>query len=427
MAGDPPPMAAAPAADRVLVAATSAFLFLAPFAGSAGLRATCLIVASGALLLGMRAGLLRGLARVPRAPGLALLAWGLLAAASLGWSVDPEYTLSELRAEILYGALAFGAFFLAAREDRWMAWWLALLAGTAMVLAAQLLQDFTSLPLSRHAVSGGPGPWSTHLALVAPLLFVLAWPPPWGRDRPAMVAAVALVLLLGAAWYTQNRIVWAAFGVQLLVAVLLWRFMPAMDGARARDLRQLKLVATLAVVVAFAASVAERSERIFEPGGPATTSLERDLRPAIWSQAWQEMRGAPWLGYGFGRDIRAERFMAVAPAGMDHPAIRHAHNTFLDAAVQFGVAGVAALAALLLLLAREYVRYLRDARLAPLGILGLMIVAGFVTKNLTDDFLHRHNALVFWALNGMLLGLGRARVPEVGRGVETRPGPAAGD
>jgi hypothetical protein len=29
-----------------------------------------------------------------------------------------------------------------------------------------------------------------------------------------------------------------------------------------------------------------------------------------------------------------------------------------------------------------------------------------VVKNLTDDFMHRHNALVFWALNGMLLGTG---------------------
>jgi hypothetical protein len=30
-----------------------------------------------------------------------------------------------------------------------------------------------------------------------------------------------------------------------------------------------------------------------------------------------------------------------------------------------------------------------------------------VVKNMTDDFLTRHNALVFWALNGMLAGLER--------------------
>ena len=405
---DPPPKAAASAADRVLVAATTAFLFLAPFAGSAGSRATCLIVAAIALVLSRRAGLLRELARLPRGIAWSVLGWGLLATASAAWSVDRDYTMQELRAEILYGGLAFGAFFLAARESRWAGWWLALMAGTAAVLVGQLLQDYTSVPLSRHSVSGGPGAWSTHLVMAAPLLFVLAWPPPWGRDRGAAMAAVAVALLVAAAWQTQNRIVWAALGVQLVGAVALWRFMPAMDGARAARLRQLKLFAVAAVIVGFAASVAERSERVFDANGPATASLERDLRPAIWAAAWDEAARAPWLGHGFGRDIRAPRFLALVPAGVEHPPIRHAHNMFLDAAVQLGLPGLALLAALMLFLAREYARYLGDGRLAALGVLGLLVLAGFVTKNMTDDFLHRHNGLVFWALNGMLLGLGAA-------------------
>jgi len=57
---------------------------------------------------------------------------------------------------------------------------------------------------------------------------------------------------------------------------------------------------------------------------------------------------------------------------------------------------------------------LHETRCSPaasaLGVIGLALLACFVTKNLTDDFLHRHNAQVFWALNGMLLGLSaRAR------------------
>jgi hypothetical protein len=36
--------------------------------------------------------------------------------------------------------------------------------------------------------------------------------------------------------------------------------------------------------------------------------------------------------------------------------------------------------------------------------MGLAMLSGFVVKNLTDDFFWRHNALVFWALNGGLLG-----------------------
>jgi hypothetical protein len=41
-------------------------------------------------------------------------------------------------------------------------------------------------------------------------------------------------------------------------------------------------------------------------------------------------------------------------------------------------------------------------------MMGLAMLAGFVVKNLTDDFFYRHNALVFWAINGMLLGLARS-------------------
>ena len=66
------------------------------------------------------------------------------------------------------------------------------------------------------------------------------------------------------------------------------------------------------------------------------------------------------------------------------------------------------LLALLGALAWTYRGFLLRAEAAPLGVLGLTLLAGFVVKNLTDDFMYRHNALVFWALNGMLLGLGSA-------------------
>jgi O-antigen ligase len=133
------------------------------------------------------------------------------------------------------------------------------------------------------------------------------------------------------------------------------------------------------------------------------------LRPRIWAVALERLRAAPWLGHGFGREIQAEAFIPAAPRGVAHPEVRHAHNVFLDVAIQLGIVGLAAFIALLGALALEYRRYLRDPAVAPLGIMGLALLAGFVVKNLTDDFFYRHNAVVFWAINGMLLGLARAR------------------
>ena len=39
-------------------------------------------------------------------------------------------------------------------------------------------------------------------------------------------------------------------------------------------------------------------------------------------------------------------------------------------------------------------------------MIGLSLIAGFVVKNMTDDFLFRSNAKEWWALLAMLLGFG---------------------
>ena len=86
--GEPPP-AALSAADGVLAASTATLLFLAPAAGSAGLRGAMLAI-GGAALVWSRGSLLgRDLREVPRGFALAFCAWALLAALSVRWSVNP--------------------------------------------------------------------------------------------------------------------------------------------------------------------------------------------------------------------------------------------------------------------------------------------------------------------------------------------------
>jgi O-antigen ligase len=79
--------------------------------------------------------------------------------------------------------------------------------------------------------------------------------------------------------------------------------------------------------------------------------------------------------------------------------------------LQTGAIGLAAFVALLAALTVRYVQFLRssDDALAFLGIIGIALVAGFVIKNLTDDFLLRSNGKEFWILNAALLGFGMRR------------------
>jgi len=393
-------------AQSILSAATIAFLFVAPFAGSAGARGFLLIVAVAALVaVQARQPDLDG---IPKAVLALFLAWAALAAASLGWSVQPAYTLGELRSEIVYCAGVLAVFFLAAREpSRWPRWRAALLAGSLAVVLLHLAQEWLPVSVSRHGVLGQGGLWSTHLVLIAPLVFTLGWPPPWGAGSPLLVQAVALLLLFAAAWDTGNRAVWVALAAQLAIAFVLAR--PAANG-RGRP-ASLRIVALAGAAIVAAALLVSIKERVADatPGATIAAGLARDVRPHIWSVAWPKFLEAPLLGHGFGREILGDEFeKAATPEAADHPPVRHAHNLFMDMALQLGVVGLAVFVALLVLLAARYAALLRDPRAAPLGVAGLALLAGFLLKNMTDDFLHRHNALVFWALNGMLLGLARA-------------------
>ena len=393
--------------NALLTVTTTAFLFVAPFTGSAGLRATTLILATMALVALFVRGAALELDRLPRAVVLAFAAWALLATASLAWTVRPEITTAELRAEVLYGALALGAFLLAARDaSRWPAWRYALLLGALVVITLHLVQPLVPFALTRHSVVGQGGLWSTYLVIVAPVLMTLGWPAPWGAGRGTALQAAAVLLLFATAWATGNRAVWAALAAQLVVLMALASAVPG-NRERRRSFRRIAIAALLVAGAAFFFSIKDRVADI-DPAATVAAGLANDVRPQIWAVAWPAFLEAPWLGHGFGREILERKFAVIKPATPNHPPVEHAHNLFIDMALELGVVGLAALVAVLGALAIEYRRCLRDSRVAPLGVLGLALLAGFVAKNLTDDFLHRHNALVFWALNGILMGLARS-------------------
>src|SRR5690349_23696005 len=89
--------------QRIFLVAAAAFLLVAPFPSSAGWRVFFLLLAA-AVLLWRRWKLAEpwDFALLPRTFAIAAIVWALLCVASLAWSVDPGYTLQELRRELLY-------------------------------------------------------------------------------------------------------------------------------------------------------------------------------------------------------------------------------------------------------------------------------------------------------------------------------------
>jgi hypothetical protein len=197
--------------------------------------------------------------------------WALLATASLAWSADPGYTLAELRREVLYGALAFGVFFHAATSaGRLRLWGGALLAGTVALALFEIVRAHAAPGLAPW--HGGPGRFSTHLALVAPFLLLLGLGPPEGFGRRAGLAGIAIACFGIAALDTHNRIVWASFLVALVTLAI--AMAPVVTAPARRRLALGTILAAATLGALFALSLSQKLD-VSYPTAASTASAAR--------------------------------------------------------------------------------------------------------------------------------------------------------
>jgi O-antigen ligase len=399
-----------------LLAAAAVYLALQPTTiATYGRSVTFGLAALFTLILGAASLSGRG-ERIP-SPGWAVLAplgaWCLWNAASVSWSVHPDYTAGEVRREIVWGLTVMTAFYVAARND--FAWRTLVAAALgSFALLAALAVGMAATPSSWDGARwhAGVGPFSTYLVLVAPLLLTLLAPARsgFGGHRYLVVLGIALLaLLLAAARVADNRMVWlalaAVFGVTSALAALRWR--AVLSRAPLRWLAP--LVALLVVIgLLFAQTARERARAHFPPQTSVAQTFAGDPRLQLWEETLERIQARPWTGYGFGKSILAQELKS----DLHDPMLSHAHNVFMSQWLQSGAVGLGAFVALLGALLWRYAQFLRsrDDSLALLGLIGIGLLVGFLVKNLTDDFLFRSNGKEFWALNAAVLGLGMRRL-----------------
>jgi len=112
-------------------------------------------------------------------------------------------------------------------------------------------------------------------------------------------------------------------------------------------------------------------------------------------------------GAGFGRGVMNKAYPELIPS--ENTMLWHAHNLVLNYGLSMGVPGMLALLLVFAALLREYARFWQsdDQGLKMIGACGMVLVLGVFSRNMVNDMFVRDAALLFWALNGMLLGLGR--------------------
>jgi O-antigen ligase len=388
--------------NRALVVAIAALMATLPFSHTAALVRLLLAIALVAtIVIAYRIG--------PRwkdlAPPFATcwLGWFGWSVLSMGWSVDPDYTASELRSEFFYGAIMIVvAQYALMREgaERIMMPVLATVSVALGLLAGGYFLAFGSVEVP-DIPFGGPGNLSSVVLTLFPVACAAALVPGAGVAARRLGFTMALALLV-AALATLNRTVWPALAAEIILVALLVRPIKA-------DARRLAALGVIALVFAIAQVTIAHSVR-FSEGSPAAKALAQrgDPRPAIWADAIERIESRPILGHGYGRGILRNEFQKK----FDNNLIWHAHNIFLDAGLQLGIPGMFLLAALFAAIGLAGMTLARSsdvvARLSGAALVA--VVAGTLVRNFTDDLWARQNALLFWAIVGGLVGLGMRRM-----------------
>jgi O-antigen ligase len=383
-------------APKALVWVAALLLATCLFAHTVSLR--LVLLALGIVLAATMLARNRELRRLPPI-WIPFALWAAWAALSLAWSVEPEWSLKEWRNEMFYSGAVVWVCFVAAQAREAARIFLPVVGLAALAACAIALHAYSQgWPSYQRGLHGGPGNHSSALLVLMPCALVAGWyANRIGRPWIVVTYAAMAVLFAVSAYATLSRTVWLGFAVELIAigGLLLLRTQ------RAVALR----AALIAVALLLGASTVVLSIQADRELIGAVHEFERDPRLTLWPEVLERTRERPVTGYGFGRGIL--RGPLQQQLGTLDEQLWHAHNLFLDAMLQLGIPGALLLLTLLGAIVRQGWRLARDVdpAAAACGMALIAVVAGMVVRNATDTLLVRQNALLFWGVVAILMGL----------------------
>jgi O-Antigen ligase len=380
-------------------------LFVAPFRSSAGLRGGLLALA--ALLLIADAARRRDWRSLWPVRSIAtdgIVLWLLTVLIWCVFSSDVRESFSTFKGEVAIPLLAGLVFHAITRDERDIQRWLvALTAGLAGLLISMFIDPFRQGEVIPRPWYGGVGPVSTWVVGVAALV-PFAWQSA-AETRVKVMGAGLLLLAAGIAFMSGNRMAWLSFALMLTtLAVLSIR-----EGQTMPKTRTLVgwMVAIGALGALFFVSSEARFDGLVEDKG-SVALLMKDNRLALWQEVMRMVVERPLTGRGFGREVVEADLVARFTDPQHRGLFLQAHNLLFNYALQMGVTGVVAILLPFAALGIKFLFLARQTGVARVaGICGCMLLVGVFSKNMTDDFFIRQNALLFWAAVGMLAGISR--------------------
>ncbi|MDP3687097.1 MAG: O-antigen ligase family protein [Sulfurimicrobium sp.] len=389
---------------RWLLVPAALFLLVLPFNYTMALRLLTLFAAFGTAIWVFRRH---------SAPRVAikwpLVAWSGCALLSVAWSLDPVFSIGEIKREIGYGMLAFFTFYILTRsETEWRLWLNLIVLSLALTLAVSLFGYWSSYPGYQWDDVHGYVSYSTYLATVTPFLLIWLWNL---RKQSRWLGALLLGVFICVAYLNANRMFWISFLAVLVIFAGFLAYRQHTGRAKVRILVMLLLAMIISSI--FFVQVAKQRP----PDAAAMMATEsgrshlmdtfaQSERYRIWEFWIERIAERPLAGVGFGRDL--PHFVFQKPAEWPDLFFAHAHNLVLNYGLQMGIPGVLVLLFLFGAMTREFWRIARlpDNQHGEIGLVGLGLMVAVFSKNMTDDLFWRTDVLLFWACAGILLGYG---------------------
>ena len=353
-----------------------------------------------------------------------LALYSLVVVLSLVTAVDFRYSLDEAIGEWATGMLLFYTVVNNFRQEHTKYLLGALLFGNLLMLGVGISEFFacgavlSGYNVRIRSLHSGFGTFSTYLITVLPYLSLSLFYLPRSRQNGALRFLV--VLNLFALYLTQSRGAWIV--VPVLLVGIGWIFF-----SRKIFLILLMIagLATLWFFFFFSPPEFMRHYTFFKAPNRLQSKIETG-QARLWvtqfvvKKIWEN----PFQMLGFGQRSFVKKYPDIY---LQYKGLQlwHAHNTFLDIAVQTGVQGLV-IFLLFLYKLLNYCYQRSKQNLLPLRqyyflATFFMVIALFI-RCLSDSFFIDDSALLFWFLIGMAMAIHHEKEKEISYKLGSIPG-----
>jgi putative inorganic carbon (HCO3(-)) transporter len=365
---------------------------------------------------------------LPRTPfNLLFLVWGLSIGISIWVSADRDLSLPKATGIILgLATWRYLAIVVRSRAHLHVAFLIFLLAALGFTVVSILsLQAMLKIgvladlaPVQRLALPGNtsdavhPNLLAGTICLFLPFVMaaLVSWRPPRYQRAIRFGLLLITVLTVAVLVLTQSRSGWLGMIAGIFTLLGTWAILLPPSRLR-KALRLTMLVLVFSGVLAILLVGPQRLQQIWlEP--PRQTIIgtfsSLNYRRELWPWAVQAVTDFPFTGTGLGT-FRAVLFRLYPVRLSPSEDIGHAHNIFLQTALDFGLPGLVAYMAVLLLAGALLWRAARlDRQLRPFALGLFACLVAFHVFGIADAVaVGAKPALLYWLLLGLVTAMNR--------------------